>query len=194
MINAESVKQAAIKTRGGSGPLGMDADGWRRILESNKFFGTGRSDLRKVFACLIRKLCSEKIESSTIESFLECRLIPFDKNPGFRPIGVGEVLRRITGKTVVSIIRSDVITSVGSIQVCAGHGAGCEAAIHAMHSIFKEEETEAVLLIDAANAFNSINRQVFLHNISIIYPSISTYVANCYRIPSRLFVTAGNEI
>ena len=76
------------------------------------------------------------------------------------------MLRRIAGKTVVSILRSDVINSVCSVQVCAGHEAGCEAAIHAMHSIFKEEETEAVLLVDAVNAFNSINRQVFLHNIS----------------------------
>ena len=171
----------------------MDANGWRRILASNNF-GTSGSDLRKVFADVIKKLCIEKIESSTIESFVACRLIPLDKNPGLRPIGVGEVFRRIAGKTVVSILHSDVINSVGSIQVCAGHEAGCEAAIHAMHSIFKEEETEAVLLVDAANAFNSINRQVFLHNISIICPSISTYVTNCYRIPSRLFVIGGGEI
>ena len=69
MIDAESVKQAEV------------ADGWRRILASNNF-GTSGSDLRKVFADVIKKLCSEKIESSTIESFLACRLIPLDKNPG----------------------------------------------------------------------------------------------------------------
>ena len=63
-----------------------------------------------------------------------------------------------------------------------------------MHSLFKEEETEAVLLVDAANPFNSINRHLFLHNISIICPSISTYVINCYRIPSRLFFIGEREI
>ena len=29
--------------------------------------------------------------------FIACRLMPIDKNPGIRPIGVGEVLRRIVG-------------------------------------------------------------------------------------------------
>ena len=51
-----------------------------------------------------------------------------------------------------------VKTSIGSIQICANLEAGCEAAIHAMHSILKEEETEGVFLIDAANAFNSTDR------------------------------------
>ena len=111
-----------------------------------------------------------------------------------RPIGVGEVLRRIVGKALVSAIREDIVKSVGSLQVCAGQEAGCEAAVHAMHDIFIEEETEAVLLIDAANAFNALNRKVFLHNISIVCPEIATFVENCYSKPSRLFVIGGVEI
>ena len=42
-------------------------------------------------------------------------------------------------------------------QLIAGQEAGAEAAIHAMQDIFANEDTEAVLLIDAENAFNSIN-------------------------------------
>jgi len=91
------------------------------------------------------------------EAFLACRLIPLDKNPGLRQIGVGEVLRRIIGKAVMVVPRNHVKKSVGSLQVCAGQEAGCEAAIHAMKDIFEQEDTEAVLLIDAANAFNAIN-------------------------------------
>ena len=33
-IDAEMVRKAAIKTKGGAGPSGMDADGWRRIFAS----------------------------------------------------------------------------------------------------------------------------------------------------------------
>ena len=36
-IDEEMVRKAAIKTKGGSGPSAMDADGWRRILCSNNF-------------------------------------------------------------------------------------------------------------------------------------------------------------
>ena len=60
-------------------------------------------------------------------------------------------------------------------QLIAGQEAGAEAAIHAMQDIFANEDTEAVLLIDAENAFNSINRKVMLHNLNFICPVIITY-------------------
>ena len=125
---------------------------------------------------------------------MACRLIPLNKNPGLRPIGVGEVLRRIIGKSVANVLKSDVKHSVGSLQVCAGQDAGCEAAVHAIHRIFDQEVSEAVLLVDASNAFNSVNRKVFLHNVKVICPSISTFVENCYQAPSRLFVIGGVEL
>ena len=50
------------------------------------------------------------------------------------------------------------------------------------------------MLIDASNAFNSINRKAFLHNVRIICPSIATFTINCYSSPSRLFVVGGTEI
>ena len=48
---------------------------------------------------------------------------------------------------------------------CAGHGAGAEAAINAMGENFHEEGTDGVLLIDASNDFNRLNRHVALHKI-----------------------------
>ena len=188
VIDAELVRKAAIKTRGGSGPSGLAADdGWRRIILSRNF-GDSSSDLCQGLAEVIKKMCTVKDISVTLEAFLACRLIPLDKNPSLRPIGVGEVLRRIVGKVVVSVVRNDIISSVGSLQVCVGHEGGCEAAIHAMHSIFEEEDTEAVMLIDAGNAFNSINREAFLHNIFIICPVIATFVRNCYGLPYHAYL------
>ena len=78
--------------------------------------------------------------------------------------------------------------------MCAGHESGSEAAIHAMRDMFEQDETEAVLLVDAANAFNSINRKALLHNIKILCPILSCYVNNCYNIPTRLFIIGGSEI
>ena len=54
--------------------------------------------------------------------------------------------------------------------------------------------TDAVLLIDAENAFNSINHEVMLHNFKFNYPIIATYKINCYATPSRLFIVGGGEI
>ena len=39
-----------------------------------------------------------------------------------------------------------------------------------MTDIFYEEETDGLLLVDAENAFNALNRSVLLHNIPYICP------------------------
>ena len=63
-----------------------------------------------------------------------------------------------------------------------------------MHEIFKEQDTEVTLFVDAKNALNTVNRKVLLHNIKVICPAISTHVNNCYSLPSQLFVIGGAEI
>ena len=48
----------------------------------------------------------------SIEAVLSYYLIPLDKNPGLRPTGVVEVLRRIAGKVIVSLLKEDVIRTM----------------------------------------------------------------------------------
>ncbi len=78
--------------------------------------------------------------------------------------------------------------------MCVGQEGGCEAGVHAMHQIYNEEETHGIIQVDANNAFNTVNRNVFLNNITIICPEIATYIRNCYLKPARLFVVGGLEI
>ena len=61
-----------------------------------------------------------------------------------------------------------------------------------MRDIFNEESS--VILVDASNAFNTLNRQVALHNIQYICPPFATVLINTYRMSPRLFVTGGREI
>ena len=77
-------------------------------------------------------------------------------------------------------------------QVCAGHKSGSEAAVHAMRSRY--DDTDAVPLIDAYNASNSLNRAAALHNISVLCPSIATNAINTHRRHARLFVMGGKEL
>ena len=48
-----------------------------------------------------------------------CRLMPLDKNPGLRPIRIGEVLSGIASEVVVSHIREDIMSTVVLLQACA---------------------------------------------------------------------------
>ena len=60
-----------------------------------------------------------------------------------------------------------------------------------MHKIYEEDESEAILLVDA---FNSVNRKTFLHNIGIICQPLAKLVRNCYNLRSRLFLIGGGKI
>ena len=75
-----------------------------------------------------------------------------------------------------------------------GKDTACKPVVHLMHDIFATNDTEAVLPFDAENAFISINRQVFLHNIKRICPPIATFVHICYNVQPRLFLLGDKEL
>ena len=127
---------------------------------------------------------------------VSCRLITLDKNHGIRPIGIGETLRRIIGKTVCSLTKFDLSDSCNISQLCGGVRCGIEAAIHTISDLFKEHEGEGwgVLMIDATNAFNCINRQAALWNTRILWPSCSLFLFNTYRGWAPLVIKDSKEL
>ena len=98
------------------------------------------------------------------------------------------MVRRITGKAIATIISDDIQAAAGPLQVCAGHPAGCEAAVHSMRQVFESPQSEAVILVDASNAFNSLNCQAALRNIHYLCPSLSKVLINTYREDIQLFI------
>ena len=139
----------------------MDADGWRRICVS---FHGASNDLCEALASLARRLCTDYVDPTGIEVLITCRLIPLDKCPGVRPIGIGETPRRIM------------------------------AAIHVIRTIFTADDCDAVLLVDANNAFNALNRMTALHNIRVLCPAFATILINTYRVPVYLLVAGGGRL
>ena len=198
-IDGMSVYKAAKQIQGSGGPTLIDADGWRHILCS-KSFGKASSELCDTIADLAKKLCREKIPPDILQEFIANRLIPLDKgvdkegNPGVRPIGIGEILRRIIGKVVVGYIREDIIEAAGPLQTCAGLKSGIEASIHAMRKIFQKDETERLLLVDAENAFNNLNRKGALHNVRELCPPFYRFLANTYQKPSKMIINDQEKV
>ena len=188
LINEQMIYDAAMRTKGSAGPSGMDAELYRRILCSKNFSSEGKI-LREEISMMTRNLMKTCYHPSLLEGYTSYRLIPLDKRPG-----VGEVLRRIIGKTITSFLKEEIKEAAGSLQVCAGHSGGAEAAIHAMSHVFEEEGTDGIILIDATNAFNQMNRAIAMHNLQITCNKMSLYIINTYRSPSRLFICGGGEI
>ncbi len=132
----------------------------------SKSYGNASSILAQAVANITKRICTEKINPTYLKEILASRLIPLDKCPGVRPIGIGEVLRRIMTKAAISVIRNDIMYACGTLQTCSGIDSGIEAAIHAMADKFHEEDTQGLLLVDASNAFNSINREIALDTVA----------------------------
>ena len=190
-ITPDLVRKVSRQCQGSAGPSGVDSDTWRRLCSS---FKGASSSFCQAVASFARLIATESLSAGALSAFLSCRLIALDKRPGVRPIGVCEVLRRLVAKVVLKVVGDDVEKACGFLQKCSGCPAGLEAAVHAMHEMYRDESTEGILQVDARNAFNTLNRQVALHNVQHTCPSLTTILHNCYQAQSRLFVSGGGEL
>ena len=109
-----------------------------------------------------------------MQPLLNCCLIALDKNPGVRPIGIGETSSRIIAKAVLKVVKQDVKDAAGCLQMCAGQHAGCEAATHTMREIFADVGILKVFCwLMLSKAFNSLNRCAAFLNMFHLFPSMS---------------------
>ena len=187
-VDGRAIVQAAMATHGSAGPSGLDANAWRHLLTGYR----PSQKLSDAIACLARRLCTNLVDPDSITAFTCSRLIPLDKNPGVRPVGIGEVVRRIVGKAAIRVISKDLRRVAGSDQLCVGQRAGIESAIHELRTSFASSREHALLQIDASNAFNTLNRCLALQNIDMICPLMKVILLNTYRENSLL--PAGNEL
>ena len=113
---------------------------------------------------------------------MSSRLIALDKCPDIRPIAIGEELRRIVFKALAFATGSDVAELCGVSQLCSGLEAGIEGAVHAIRELFEDNRGSCwgVLLVDAKNAFNSLNRAAALWNVRVQWPRCSRFLFNTY--------------
>eukprot|EP00794_Sanderia_malayensis_P004395 gene4395-4983_t len=106
-IDSKTVQSMAKKTFGSGGPTLIDADCWKHMLCSRGYASCSDS-LAQSIADATKRICTESVNPESLSELLASRLVPLDKCPGIRPIGIGEALRRIMGKCAISKIRRRV--------------------------------------------------------------------------------------
>ena len=114
-LNAKTVQKSPLKTHGSHGPTDLDTCEWRRKITH---FNQTSIELCKTIAKLSYTVASKVVTHENLTAYNSCRLIPLDKNPGVRPIGIGEILRRIIGKTITQCIKSDLKNLGINFQLC----------------------------------------------------------------------------
>ena len=66
--------------------------------------------------------------------------------------------------------------------------SGSEAAVHEARSRLGDTDTCCILLVDAENAFNTVNRKVALQSVQVSYPIVSKFTMNFFRSRNRHFL------
>ena len=62
-----------------------------------------------------------------------------------------------------------------------------------MRRIYEDPATEGILLIDASNAFNSLNRKAALNNIKYTCPEFSCLILSNYQYLLLNLIEAGDD-
>ena len=104
--------------------------------------------------------------------------------PGdIRPIAVGEVLCRLTGKCLCAVLRSKMTSFFEPYQFGVAVPCGAERIAHGLRTCIDQHWMEhdfGVLKVDMTNAFNLVSRQAILSECAKHFPELLPWVSWCY--------------
>ena len=124
----DAVEAVARKLTGGAGCSSVDAALLRNMLLRH---GRASAELREELSAWARWLANTSPPWAAYRAMRQGRLVALDKQPGVRPLGIGESWMRAVAKLVLTELGRDGKAACGSTQLCAGLEAGIEGAIHA---------------------------------------------------------------
>ncbi|KAL7475656.1 LOW QUALITY PROTEIN: hypothetical protein ACHAW6_003456, partial [Cyclotella cf. meneghiniana] len=125
---AGDVEKISQKLRGSAGCSGLTAEALKNMLLCH---GRASSELREELAEWALWLANSSPPWATYCAMRQGFLVALDKQPGMRPVGIGEMWMRAVSKLVLAQCGMDGKEACGNSQLCAGLEAGIKGAIHA---------------------------------------------------------------
>ena len=121
---------------------------------------------------------------------------PFGSAGGRIPEVVGGGRPPTICKSVAEFTKIDLEETCLTDQLACGLKTGVEGAIHALSDVFDENKEDGcgMLLMDASNAFNSLNRETALWNARLLWPRCSRFPFITYRGFASLFIAGADEV
>ena len=140
---------------------------------------------------LVNLLASGGLSKDVAPYFAGANLFAAVKNDGgFRPIEVGNTLRRLTSKCFSHAVASRAATLLLPFQFGIGVRGGCEGIIHATRKLLANseipEEEKVILQVDFENAFNLADRSKMFEEVRTHFPEISRWVESTYGVEAFL--------
>ena len=152
----------------------------------------------EAFTDAVNTLLAGRVPASMAPFLAGASLHALNKDGGdVRPIAVGESLRRLASKSACSKARENATEYLLPLQVGVGCAFGAEAVIHTVSQYCKRNKDAAskiVLKVDFANAFNTVDREVFLRACQEVTPEVAKWAWWCYSQPSHLYYGEGTPL
>ena len=134
-ITQDDVEVISSRLSGAAGPGGTDAVDLSNWLLR---FGPQSEDLRSEMAAWVNWLANTHPPWAAYRAMMANRLVALDKQPGTRPVGIGEIYRRLWAKCLLKAIGTQATTACSNFNLCAGLQAGIEGAVHAVRAAFSD--------------------------------------------------------
>lgn len=128
-VSSDAVTKMAPHLSGGAGPSGVDANMLRLWLTR---FNRASGELREEMAYWQDWLANHSPPWAAYRAVMARRLVALDKQPGVRPVGIGEIWQRLLAKLVIADCGDQAKLACGAVQLCAGLEAGIEGALHSV--------------------------------------------------------------
>jgi hypothetical protein len=127
--SSEDLETLALRMSGSAGPSSFDAVMLRNCL---LWYGRASGELRQELATWVEWLSNESPPWAAYRALMSRRLVALDKQPGVRPVAIGEIWQRCIAKGNLVGSGAEAKGTCGSVQLCAGLEAGIEGALHAV--------------------------------------------------------------
>ena len=183
-INQSAISHSTMQTRWSGGPSRLDAANFWRMACSTKFKQVSGSFCRTLFEIVRKTVCKKVSWSDCTWNIhgMQNHRIRQRRPRRCQTIGVGEILRRVIGKTVSKLLKTDVCEANGVRQTCTWQEGGIESTILAATKVYGLASTDCKLQKDASNTFNTMIRELSLHNAQFVCPKINRYLVNTHRM------------
>ena len=178
----------SFKAGTAAGPSGLRAE----HLKEAKGRGEGRGAaalgaITRLVNCMAAGKVSEEVAPFLFGANL---FAVIKKSGGFRPVAVGDVLRRLTSKVIMCEVAGPAAQMLRPLQFGVGVRGGCEAVVHAtratLNSDVLQPEQKWCLQVDFENGFNNIDREHMFGEVRRRFPHLSPWVESCYGQASVL--------
>jgi hypothetical protein len=130
------IEKVASRLSGAAGPSSADAVDLQNWLLR---YGKESSALREELAEWASWLANEHPPWAAYRALMACRLVALDKQPGMRPVGIGEIFHRLFAKAMLLVVGKEATRACDNLNLCASLKAGIEGAVHALRDAWEED-------------------------------------------------------